>query len=90
MMHSNFNTSWFCGPGSFFSGLHFGGVIPFILWGLLLYFIYRIIHSLLIRNSLDSNDQSSVSRSFTILSERYASGEIGQEEFLRKKKDIGS
>lgn len=89
MMHSNFSTSWFCNPSGFFSGLPFGGFIHIILWVFLLYFLYRITHSLVSKKSFNRDYKSSISSSLTILAQRYASGEIDQEEFLRKKKDLG-
>jgi putative membrane protein len=90
MMHSNFNGSWFCGPGGFFFGVPFGGIIHVILWGFLLYFLYRIARTLLSSHPINKDHNSSISSSLIILEERYASGEIDQEEFLRKKKDLGS
>lgn len=89
MMHSGFNSGWFCGPGGFFAGFPLGGLFHFALWALLLYFLFRITRTLLSGRSSYHGGNTDISSSLTILEQRYASGEIDQEEFLRKKKDLG-
>ncbi len=88
MMHSGFHNGWFCGAGGYFSGIHFGGMFHFILWGLLLYVIYRISRSLLKSNN-DATAATHESAAMTILEQRYAAGEIEKEEFNRIKNDLG-
>ncbi len=84
MMHSNHFGGWFCGPGSFFSGFPFGGFLHLVLWGLVLFFLYKLA-----RTVMTKNKSAEHSESFTILEKRYASGEINQEEFFKRKRDLG-
>lgn len=84
MMHSNHFDGWLCGPGSFLSGVPFGGVFHLIVWGLALFLLYRLA-----RTIITNNKSSEFSESLNILEKRYASGEIDQEEFFKRKKDLG-
>lgn len=84
MMHSNHFSGWFCGPGSFFSGSPFGGVLHLVVWGLVLFFLYKLA-----RMVMTSSKSTERSESLTILEKRYASGEIDQEEFIKRKRDLG-
>jgi len=84
MMHSNYFGGWFCGPGSFFSGFPFGGFFHLVLWGLVLFFLYRFA-----RTVMTSNKSFDYSEAINILEKRYASGEIDQEEFFKRKRDLG-
>lgn len=84
MMHSNHFDGWFCGPGSLFTGLPFGGIFHLILWGLVFFLLYRIAKTI-----MASKKSSEYRESLTILEKRYASGEIDQGEFFKRKRDLG-
>ena len=86
-MHSQSIGNWFCGPEGLF-GFHFGGFFYLIFWvaGLLLLFIvFRALFASKQHNTITTVNSSSA---LSILEERYATGEIDQEEFLQKKKDL--
>lgn len=87
MFHSDFSGAWLCGPGSLFSGFHFGGLLHLLAWGLGLFLLYKLIRAL--GSSRQDTTTAGSSESLGILERRYASGEIDQEEFLRRKKDLG-
>jgi len=87
MMHSGFgsgmgyNGSWLCGPGAFFPG-PIGWVVTLLFWALLIYLgvkLFRVFFS--------SSSKDSVSRLDT-LKERYARGEIGEDEYNRMKAEL--
>ncbi len=87
MMHSNFFGGGFCGTSGLFSGFHFGGFFHLLFWAILIFLLVKAVSYLLPqRNSQGRHGTSSTS--LTILEERYASGDIDQEEFLQRKKDI--
>lgn len=87
-MHNNFNSDWFCGPGSFFSGFHFGGFIHLLVWGIVLFLIFKAISLLVSGNKEEVTAAGTGNPSLAILEKRYASGEIDQEEFHQKKRDL--
>ncbi len=89
MMHANLPGGWFCGPGGIFSGFHFGGFFHLLVWGVGLFLLYTVVRHLITGKKDDIPSNGSSSQSISILEQRYASGEIDQEEFLRKKKDLG-
>jgi len=89
MMHSAFYDSWFCGPGGMFAGMPFGGLFNLLFWGLALYLGYRLIRSLTGGNRPASSGPSGSADPLAILERRYAAGDIDQEEFLQRKKDLG-
>ena len=86
-MHSQSIGNWFCGPEGLF-GFHFGGFFHLIFWvaGILfLFIVFRTFFASKQHNAVTAGDRSSA---LSILEERYASGEIDQEEFLQKKNDL--
>lgn len=90
MMHSSLQGDWFCGPGGIFSSFHFSGLFHLIIWGVGLFLLYTLIRYLISGNKDNLSMQSNTSESLSILEKRYAAGEIDQEEFLQKKKDLTS
>lgn len=87
-MHNNFHGDWFCGPGSFFSGFHFGGFFHLFVWAALFFLIFKAISLFASGNKGEASATGAGSHSLAILEKRYASGEIDQEEFLQKKRDL--
>lgn len=69
-----------------FSGYNgFGGgpfmmIIPILLAGLIIYAIFKLL------NLQKNNSSKDNSQALNILMERYASGEISEEEYINKKK----
>ncbi|MDT8421619.1 MAG: SHOCT domain-containing protein [Desulfuromonadales bacterium] len=88
MMHNNVHGDWFCGPGSFFSSFHFGGIFHLLVWGIVLFLLFKSISLLISAGKGQATATNHGNPSLTILEKRYASGEIGQEEFLQKKRDL--
>lgn len=86
-MHSHSIGNWFCGPEGLF-GFHFGGFFHLIIWlagALLLITLFRTLFANKQHNVIPPVNNSSA---LSILEERYAFGEIDQDEFLQKKKDL--
>lgn len=86
-MHSHSIGNWFCGPEGLF-GFHFGGFFHLIFWAVILLLLFTLLRALFTNKSqtvVTARDRSSA---LSILEERYASGEIDQEEFLKKKNDL--
>ncbi len=83
MMHSGFgyNSNWFCGPGSFFPGPT-GWIVMLLFWALLIYLGVRLFKAVSTKNS-----EGSVSR-LDSLKERYARGEIDEDEYNRMKREL--
>lgn len=82
--------SWISGwPfGGMMSGLGRGGMfLPFLL-GFTIFVLVVILIATLIRADRTSERVIPSDRAFNILNERYARGEITQEEYQRMKKDI--
>jgi len=88
MLHSDFSGGWLCGPGGLLPGFHFGGLLHLLAWGVGLFLLYKLIRTLG-GDRQKTATAAGASESLAILERRYASGEIDQEEFLRKKKDLG-
>ena len=86
-MHSHSFGNWFCGPGGLF-GVHFGGFFHLIFWVVCLTLIFALFRTLFANNQRNTAKTGNSSSALTTLEERYASGEISQEEFLEKKKDL--
>lgn len=85
-MHFQSIGNWFCGPEGLF-GLHFGGFFHIIFWIVCLMLLFTLFRAFF----TNKNDTAKVGHStsaLSILEERYATGEIDQEEFLEKKKDL--
>ncbi len=67
----------------FYEGHWFGGGFMWIFWILLIVLVIWAINGSSGRNQ-DSGEKSALE----ILKQRYARGEIDQEEFTQKKKDL--
>ncbi len=67
-------------------GMGIGGVFMLLFWALVM-----LVVVLLIRWQLSSTDDAKRTRRSPrdILDERYASGEIGREEYEQKRRDLG-
>ena len=87
-MHMNSFGSWFCGPDGFFSGFHFGGFMPLLFWGIVLFLLYKISQSIISKNRDSSLNMEHPDSAISVLEKRYASGEIDQDEFLQRKNDL--
>jgi putative membrane protein len=88
-MHSHSIGNWFCGPEGLF-GLHFGGFFHLIFWVAGLLLLFTLFRTLLANKQNNTITAGNSSSALSILEERYASGEIDQDEFLQKKKDLDS
>ena len=86
-MHSHSIGNWFCGPGGLF-GFHFGGFFHLIFWAVVLLLLFTLLRALFTNKSQTVVTAGDRSSALSILEKRYASGEIDQEEFLQKKKDL--
>jgi len=80
-------SSWFCGPEGLF-GFHFGGFFHLIFWVVCLMLLFTLFRALFANKRHNTIAPAKSSSALSILEERYASGEINQEEFLQKKKDL--
>ena len=83
MMHSGFGqyNNWFCGPGAFFPG-PLGWFITLLFWGFIIYLLVKLFQSLFGGKSSQAN------KSLDTLKERYARGEIAEDEYLRMKAEL--
>ena len=87
MIHSGFDSglghygNWFCGPGDFFPG-PLGWVITLLFWGGILYLVIRLLQSLVTGHRNQGPD------SLDTIRERYARGEIDQDEYRRLKAEL--
>lgn len=84
-MHSIDN--WFCGPEGL-SGFHFGGFSHLIFWVVCLILLFTLFRALFANKQNNTGTTGNTSSALSILEERYASGDIDQEEFLQKKQDL--
>ena len=89
-MHLNSFGNWLCGPNGFFSGYHFGGFMPLLFWGIVLFLLFKITQSIVSTNKANDLKIDHSGSPQSVLEKRYASGEIDQEEFLRRKKDLNN
>jgi len=80
----NSGCPWWWGPGYFFGG-PFGMIIGFIFFALVIYAIFRLISNLTNRSAVISGKEETP---LEILKRRYAAGEIDEDEFNRKKKNL--
>ena len=87
-MHSNTFGNWFCDPDGIFHGMHFGGFFPFIFWSLGLFLLFTLIRTLTSNRQKNSNQDVNKPSALSILEQRYAAGEIDQDDFFQKKKDL--
>lgn len=87
MMHNGFGTGfgnysdWLCGPGAFFPG-PLGWVITLLFWALVIFLVVKLFQALFFRGK-----KSSTIRLDT-LKERYARGEINEEEYFNMKTEL--
>jgi len=83
MMHNGFGQfgSWLCGPGAFFPG-PFGWIISLLFWALVIFLVVKLVQMLF------SGSRRSSAAHLDILKERYASGEINQDEYQRMKTEL--
>ena len=72
----------FCGWGpSFGHGPWFlGWIFPVLFWGIMAYIMIRVLNHVFSANRSDQSD-----RSMSILRNRYASGEIDEQEYKSQK-----
>ena len=70
-----------------FGNSGFGGIImmiiPLLLIGIVIYAVFKLL------NQQRYNESKDNSNAINILSEKYALGEISEEEYLKKKKLLG-
>ncbi len=86
-MNSHSIGNWFCGPEGLF-GLHFGGFFPLIFWVAVLLLLFTLFHAVFASKQNNNIAAVNSSSALSIIEDRYASGEIDQDEFLQKKKDL--
>ncbi len=83
MMHYGFTHggNWFCGPGAFFPG-PLGWIVTLLFWALIIYLVFRLVKALAARRSGPD------ARALETLRQRYARGEIDDDEFRRMKSEL--
>ena len=87
MMHNGFfngfsrHGDWLCGPGAFFPG-PLGWIITLLFWVLVLYLVVKLFKTLF------AGQGESVPSRLDILKERYARGEISEDEYKRMKTEL--
>jgi putative membrane protein len=88
MMHNGFGmgfghySNWLCGPGAFFPG-PLGWIVTLLFWGLLIYLLFKLF------GAIFSGEKRNPMTSLDMLKERYARGEIGEDEYHRMKTELG-
>jgi len=76
----------FVGGGYGFGGPNFFMMIPmFIILLMVVYFMYKAINS---KNLNPAVNDTSLSKPMAILNERFAKGEINEEEYKSKKNEL--
>lgn len=85
MFRHGMNSGWWCGPGSFFPG-PLGMVISILFWGLLIYLLIKIVQSMFFDSQKRIGEKSD--NALELLKQRYARGEIDQQEFMKIQRDI--
>jgi putative membrane protein len=60
----------------------FGMIIPLILSGIIIYAVVRLVQN----NHRTYDNQKGMNDALDILNQRYARGEISEEEYIKKKK----
>jgi len=68
-------------------GMGFGWIFMILFWGIVIFGIVALVKWLATDKSSNSSAKPSKT-ALEILEERYARGEIGQEEFEQKKLDL--
>jgi len=83
MMNSGFgyNGNWFCGPGAFFPG-PIGWIGTLLFWAILIYLAVKLFKAV-----FNSSSKGSANRLET-LKDRYAQGEISEDEYNRMKAQL--
>ncbi len=87
MMHNGFATgfghfgNWLCGPGAFFPG-PVGWLITLLFWGVMIYLLIILLRALF------AGGKGSSDNHMERLKERYARGEINEDEYLRMKSEL--
>jgi len=83
MMHNGFGQfgNWLCGPGAFFPG-PFGWIISLFFWGLVIFLAVKLFQAVF------SGGRGNSAAHLDILRERYARGEINQDEYQRMKTEL--
>ncbi len=86
-MHNGFGSgfgqygNWVCGPGAFFPG-PFGWIVTLLFWGLIIYLLIKLF------GALFSGKKGNPSSNLDTLKERYARGEIDEDEYRRMKTEL--
>lgn len=86
-MYLHSMSNWFCGPEGLF-GFYFGGFFHLIFWVVCLMLIFTLFRALFSNKQHNTITPTNNSSALSILEDRYASGDIDQEEFLQKKQDL--
>jgi putative membrane protein len=83
MMHGEFGHwgNWLCGPGFFFTG-PLGLIINLLFWGIIIYLLVKLFQTLFSRNKGTSGSN------LDLVKERYARGEINEEEYKRMMAEL--
>ena len=83
MMHYGFSHggNWFCGPGAFFPG-PLGWVITLLFWAVVIYLVFWLFKTIF------SKKNGPDPRPLDTLKDRYARGEINDDEFKRMKSEL--
>ena len=87
MMHSGFGSgfghfgNWLCWPGAFFPG-PLGWIVTVLFWGLILYLVIRLVHLVF------PGGKGKGTVRLDALKERYARGEINEDEYQRMKAEL--
>jgi putative membrane protein len=88
MMHNGFGmgfghySNWLCGPGAFFPG-PLGWIVTLLFWGLLIYLLAKLFKAIF------SGEKRNSTTNLDTLKERYARGEISEDEYHRMKTELG-
>ena len=70
-------------------GIGFGGFLLVLFWAAIIYFGIWVVHKLTDKRDVHVNTTApTTTKPMDIAQERYAKGEIKQEEFLQIKKDL--
>ncbi len=78
--------NWWCGPGMFFPG-PLGAIVTLLFWGLILYLAFVLIRKIFSGPSTPASPAAGAGP-LTTLKERYARGEISEEEYRRMKTEL--
>jgi len=73
-----------------FGGMGFGGLGMLLFWGLVIAGVVVLARWLATGSSSTLDVPPRGKAALDILSERYARGEIGKEEFEQKRRDLGA